>query len=350
MTAHGARIKNGSFEIYGKESYESGYWSTFGPALIREKKPDIALHGKWVTSFDLSSIGQSWTVSGLWQDVHGLKKGKRIKVSTWIYIDGPSQEALTRAEVELKIEGEFDGFRRVVTLKKFPPQSLPFKQWYRLEMVGHVINPTMRFLLIFVTFGQEEPRVGKYYFDGISYEYLDGRGRAVVYKPKDKSKDKSKNKSKELFVEETEVELKMKTYKVKIEDILFDFDKFSLTPTASKRLDDFSKTILDQYPSNDVWINGYADHRGSSDYNKKLSQNRAMTVDNYLKSKGNLKQNKVEIIGHGELESISTVEVSEEAMQKDRKVEVIVKVQEIIKQTNKIVKLKEKKDKKREFL
>jgi len=64
-------------------------------------------------------------------------------------------------------------------------------------------------------------------------------------------------------------------------------------------LDRFSKIVQKYYPGSKVTIEGFADPKGSTNYNLKLSRRRADAVKSYLASQG-LSGNEIETIGYGE--------------------------------------------------
>ena len=64
-------------------------------------------------------------------------------------------------------------------------------------------------------------------------------------------------------------------------DVLFEFDKASLTPKANKTLREVAGRIESE-ASGTVKITGYTDSKGSNRYNLRLSQRRAKTVEHAL--------------------------------------------------------------------
>lgn len=65
-------------------------------------------------------------------------------------------------------------------------------------------------------------------------------------------------------------------------DVLFDFDKSTLTNAGKIALDKVAASIV---PGSKVVVVGHADRIGTAQYNLKLSQNRANTVASYLSGK-----------------------------------------------------------------
>lgn len=66
-------------------------------------------------------------------------------------------------------------------------------------------------------------------------------------------------------------------------DVLFDFDKASLKPTAEPTLSKVA-VLLDGYPDAKVVIEGHTDSKGADAYNLDLSNRRAQSVKGWLAS------------------------------------------------------------------
>lgn len=73
--------------------------------------------------------------------------------------------------------------------------------------------------------------------------------------------------------------------KIVLRNIFFDFDKATLRPESNLEIDRLRKILLD-YPKMKIEMSGHTDNKGSSDYNKKLSLNRAKAVVDVLVKKG----------------------------------------------------------------
>ena len=69
----------------------------------------------------------------------------------------------------------------------------------------------------------------------------------------------------------------------KLEPIFYKFDKFDLWNIYKDRFDKVIE-LLDQNPSFKLRISSYADARGSDSYNMKLSEERAISIFNFIKS------------------------------------------------------------------
>jgi OOP family OmpA-OmpF porin len=86
-------------------------------------------------------------------------------------------------------------------------------------------------------------------------------------------------------------------------DALFAFDKALLKPEGMTMLDDLVRQSAGlTYES--IVLTGHADHFGSSEYNQKLSEQRATAVKDYLVSK-NIQAARIEAVGHGEKEPVT---------------------------------------------
>jgi outer membrane protein OmpA-like peptidoglycan-associated protein len=73
---------------------------------------------------------------------------------------------------------------------------------------------------------------------------------------------------------------------VSLSDVLFDFDRASLTPGAREKLSRLAG-ILQAYPGRyEIEIEGHTDSVGSHGYNQRLSEERAQSVGSYLREAG----------------------------------------------------------------
>ncbi|MFQ5605676.1 MAG: OmpA family protein [bacterium] len=113
-------------------------------------------------------------------------------------------------------------------------------------------------------------------------------------------------------------ELKKQDISVRMENLFFEFDSFSLLPESYpelKRLANF----MQQNPFIQVEIAGHTDDRGSKEYNHVLSKKRAQAVVDYLTKLG-VHKDKLFAIGYGEEKPIASNE-TEEGQQLNRRVE-----------------------------
>ncbi len=79
--------------------------------------------------------------------------------------------------------------------------------------------------------------------------------------------------------------------------INFDFDQFSLTPSAKAILAENARQLLEN-PEVSVRIEGHCDERGTVEYNLALGERRAIVTRDYLINYG-ISQNRITILSYG---------------------------------------------------
>jgi outer membrane protein OmpA-like peptidoglycan-associated protein len=94
-----------------------------------------------------------------------------------------------------------------------------------------------------------------------------------------------------------------------VNNIFFDFDKSTLRPESTSELERLIKLMKD-IPTLVIEISGHTDNKGSAEYNKKLSESRAISVVNYLVSKG-VANNRLKYMGYGFEQPIATNDTDE---------------------------------------
>lgn len=119
--------------------------------------------------------------------------------------------------------------------------------------------------------------------------------------------------------------------------VRFDTSKSTLTPAAKANLDKLVP-VFNQYPDTNIQIFGYTDSTGSAEFNLRLSDQRAISVEKYLESKG-LNMSRFKMVGMGIADPIATNETTEGRSQ-NRRVEFAITandkmVQEAQKQSGK---------------
>ncbi len=87
-------------------------------------------------------------------------------------------------------------------------------------------------------------------------------------------------------------------------DSKFGFNQSALTSSSKKAIDNLVK-FMQQYPDTKVVLRGYASSEGTEAHNKKLSEERAAAVAEYLKSQG-IADNRVSTVGYGEEDPIAS--------------------------------------------
>jgi outer membrane protein OmpA-like peptidoglycan-associated protein len=106
-----------------------------------------------------------------------------------------------------------------------------------------------------------------------------------------------------------------------LKNIFFDVNQYELKPSSQLELDDVVK-LLRENPLVSVQINGYTDNVGKPADNLLLSENRAKSVVNYLKSKG-IDPKRLSYKGFGEAQPVSP-NTSEAGRAKNRRTELKV--------------------------
>ena len=104
-------------------------------------------------------------------------------------------------------------------------------------------------------------------------------------------------------------------------DFYFDVDSAVLKPGGYKDIDR-SAVILNRYPETSLLVEGHTDSTGSEDYNLKLSEKRAMAIQNELISQ-NVDPARIQILGFGEAKPIADNN-TESGRQLNRRVEVVI--------------------------
>jgi outer membrane protein OmpA-like peptidoglycan-associated protein len=113
------------------------------------------------------------------------------------------------------------------------------------------------------------------------------------------------------------------------ENILFDFDKYNLRPSAAPALAKLA-VLLKNYAEAPVAINGYTDSIGGDDYNQTLSENRAKSVKTYLAQQLQISADRLQTKGYGKADPVASNTNPDgsdnpSGRQKNRRVEVIIR-------------------------
>ena len=110
--------------------------------------------------------------------------------------------------------------------------------------------------------------------------------------------------------------------------ILFGFDQSGLTTDARTNLNKLL-AILQKYPDTNIEVQGHTDSKGTTNYNQKLSEERASTVSYYLSGKG-IVTPRLTIIGFGETLPKYT-NTTDDGQAQNRRVEFLVSANEKMK-------------------
>ena len=147
-----------------------------------------------------------------------------------------------------------------------------------------------------------------------SYLYVDD----VVVKPiKTKEECSCENEVLKSLVFDPPLQLSQYD-EIRLDDVLFDFDKSNLTDSAKKELDELY-VLLKKNKSMFLEVQGHTDSKGKDDYNVTLSKNRAEAVVSYLMKKG-IDRSRLEIKYFGAAKPVNSND-SDEGRAKNRRVE-----------------------------
>lgn len=103
--------------------------------------------------------------------------------------------------------------------------------------------------------------------------------------------------------------------------ILFATDSYLLQPSATTNIASLVK-ILNKYPDTNILIEGDTDNTGSDEYNQRLSERRAQSVDNYQTSLG-VAASRISTVGLGESNPVASND-TEDGRRQNRRVEVAI--------------------------
>lgn len=113
--------------------------------------------------------------------------------------------------------------------------------------------------------------------------------------------------------------------------ILFDTGQAALKPEAQHELGEFAR-ILNEYPDTNLDIQGFTDSVGNEALNRKLSQERAEAVTNYLSQAG-VARSRLVSQGLGESHPVAS-NSSAEGRAKNRRVEIHIDANQELKQAD----------------
>jgi outer membrane protein OmpA-like peptidoglycan-associated protein len=153
-------------------------------------------------------------------------------------------------------------------------------------------------------------------FEGIAIEGLGGAGAGGIAAA-------GKSLGLEGALKELQAEVTAQEIKIDLSaDVLFDFDKADLKPTAEGKLNHLL-TVVNSKPGSRIAIEGHTDLRGSDAYNQTLSQRRAESVRSWLVAHG-VAAGRISATGAGESRPVRTGN-TEADHQANRRVEIRIR-------------------------
>ena len=123
-------------------------------------------------------------------------------------------------------------------------------------------------------------------------------------------------------VEDTEVSVSDEGVTITLNNIQFEPDSFLLKQSEKKKLD-YIAGILEEYPERDILVEGHTALAGTPAGRKKLSEDRARAVADYLLSTGCRLPEQIIMRGVGAEKPIAD-NSTEEGMSRNRRVEIII--------------------------
>lgn len=106
------------------------------------------------------------------------------------------------------------------------------------------------------------------------------------------------------------------------QDLLFAVDSASLRPDLQNDLRVISRNLVD-YPRSDIIVVGHTDNTGSAAYNQTLSERRAASVAQVLRSQG-VAANRIQTIGRGLTQPVAS-NATPEGRRQNRRVEIFIR-------------------------
>jgi outer membrane protein OmpA-like peptidoglycan-associated protein len=146
-----------------------------------------------------------------------------------------------------------------------------------------------------------------------------------MYKPvTEEEKERDKLDLKKSIPDGVDVDTDRRGMVLRLGDVLFDFDSAELRADSREKLDRVSEILKKKYPDREIIVEGHTDNVGGSEYNQRLSRDRARSVARYLKPKTGA--DKLSFRGFGADKPIAD-NATKEGRQKNRRVEIIIKLQ-----------------------
>lgn len=113
---------------------------------------------------------------------------------------------------------------------------------------------------------------------------------------------------------------------IALEDVYYDYDKYFIRTDAAVELNEVVD-LMRKYPSLELELSSHTDARGSDEYNRILSQNRAQAAVDYIVSRG-ISRSRLVAAGYGETQLVNGCEngvnCSDSEHQENRRTEIKV--------------------------
>ncbi len=141
------------------------------------------------------------------------------------------------------------------------------------------------------------------------------------YTPKEK--ETARDELKKEIPKGMDVDVDKRGLVVTMGDLLFDFDSSEIRNDTRSKLNQIGEILKKKYPDREIIIEGHTDNVGSKTYNYKLSERRARSVSELLKSK--LGHDKFSYRGFGQEKPLAD-NSTKDGRRKNRRVEIIIKL------------------------
>lgn len=146
-----------------------------------------------------------------------------------------------------------------------------------------------------------------------------------MYKPVTKEeREQARKELRKEIPDGVDVDTDRRGLVIRLGDVLFDFDSARLRGDSRDKLDRVADLLKRKYPDRELIVEGHTDSIGGRDYNRRLSVDRARSVAEYLKRRAGA--DKLSYRGFGADRPIAGNGTKEER-QKNRRVEIIIKLQ-----------------------
>lgn len=278
-----------------------------------------------------------------------LKAGKQYKVSFYVSLSEYSSGAVATIGALFTSERVSDTVRRVLMRKEVrhiaPGVSQTVASYYEPQVVNdfnRVLDDTEGWMLVSGTFeakgGEQFLTIGNFFpapqsnltdLDSLTYllpgayYYIDDISLVCLTCGKQQDRIESIYRTDSMAVQSSVKEnILMDSLQVGstiiLHNIFFDYDKATLLQQSYNELHMLLE-LLNANPRMKIEVRGHTDGRGSDDYNRRLSENRAKAVVDYLVSKG-IDPRRLQYKGFGKSKPIAT-NATEEGRARNRRVE-----------------------------